>query len=158
LTEFLEVRAEVVAARSALAVGHVGDARLQRHPICDLVLGGLVAQGHHRLHRFMAQDQGFLNHEGSDAALLIVVYVGAADADGLYLDQYVVRSRLGQWFVFEPNIVPYMRPPCCASLLPSQAVFAGAFRRDRESGLSPDGRSPSSLLPCGAHSRHLQTF
>jgi hypothetical protein len=47
----------------------------------------------------VAEDQGFPYHEGADASFLVVVDVGAADADGPDLDHHFFGSRFGDGHV-----------------------------------------------------------
>src|SRR5215212_9264980 len=103
--EEAHVRAEVVAARPALAAGPVGDAGLEGDPLAFLVLRRVFPEGYDRPHRLVAEDKRLIDDERADAPLLIVVDVRAADADGPDLDQDLFGPRFRDAYVFEPDVV-----------------------------------------------------
>ena len=98
------VGAEVVAAGAALGAAAAGDARLERHAVAramaghlradlDDAPGGLVPEHHRRAH-----------DEVADAAVLVVVDVRAAHADGGDLDEHLARPRLGHGPLLDPDV------------------------------------------------------
>jgi hypothetical protein len=88
--EEADVWAKVIVACPALAAGQIGNARFQCHPLTDLVFGGLFSHSHDGSHRLVAQDQGLAHDERADASFLVVVHVGAANADGPYLYEHLL--------------------------------------------------------------------
>ncbi len=88
-----DVGAEVVAAGAALAAAPTRHARLERHAVADGVLRGALAELDHAARRLVPEDQRRLDDERADAAVLVVVDVGAADADRGDLDQHLARAR-----------------------------------------------------------------
>jgi hypothetical protein len=79
--EELDVGAEVVTAGAALPAPSTGDARLQRDALPRRVSRRARPCAHHHAAGLVAEHERRLDHEVADAAVLVVVHVGAADAD-----------------------------------------------------------------------------
>ena len=86
-------RVEIVDAEARGAAVRVGDARLHADAVADLERRDRGADLDHDAGRLVAEDHRLADDERADAAMGVVVDVGAADADGVQLDAHVVRAR-----------------------------------------------------------------
>ncbi len=108
--EELDVRAQVVAPGQALAAASAGLLRLQRHPLTDPVLGDPGTDRADRAGGLVPEHQGLGDDEVGDPAVLEVVHVRAADADGGDLYQHLARARLGDDGFFDVDLVRLDEP------------------------------------------------
>jgi hypothetical protein len=108
-SEEAHIGTEVVAAGAALPAAPAGHARLQRHPLADPVAARLGSLGNHHPGGLVAQDEGSVDHVGADAAVIVVMDVGAADADGPDLDQHLLGAGLWDRDVLDAEITDAMQ-------------------------------------------------
>ena len=110
--EEADLGAEVVAAGAALAAGATGYAGLQRDPLADLVPGRTRSLLDDHAARLVAEDQRFPDHVSADATMLVVVDVGATDADGVHFHQHLCWARLGDGHVVNAQVVNAVQGGC----------------------------------------------
>ena len=92
----LHVSAEVVSARQTLGARSIGNPGLDGHPIADGVTCNTIANCHDRPGGFVTQNQGLLDNEIPDPALLVIMNIGPAHAHRCNSHDHLANSRL--WF------------------------------------------------------------
>ena len=87
-----DIGAQVVAPGQALAAGSARHTRFQRDPLTDTSVMDCFTGGDDGPGRLVPDDHGLVDHVGADPAMLVVVDVGAADADRVDLDQHLTGT------------------------------------------------------------------
>ena len=87
------VRTEVVLAARAVLAATAGNARFECHTFADAALVDVLADGDDLARTLVAEDQRAVDDVVTDAAVFVVVDVGATDTDRARPDEHLVVVR-----------------------------------------------------------------
>jgi len=90
-----DIRAQVVTPGAALLAAPARHAGLHRDGGAYFEIGDVGSETCDNTGGFVAEDEGLLDDEVRDAAVLEVVDVAAADTDGFHLHENFIRSGFG---------------------------------------------------------------
>src|SRR5690606_2918648 len=115
----------------AIAAAVTGSARIDRNAVADLQDGDARTDIPHRTCHFMTKDNRLTHADRAEAAILIIMQVGAANATRTHGDKHLAGAGRGDSALLDPDIALCIEPAdaCFHGLSLPSACWAARWRR-----------------------------